>query len=527
MIFYLGAFLVAFVPLYFQYFISRNYTVPTSDKMYHKLLIELIKLNNNRPILSHKNIINTHLQSYPQLLHWILSYLPIERVEKIDKKIPLIFMSFNLVAFYAILFTFASVLDIESPRFYFITTLLFVVIPYHYNLGNAKNVGLSARGLGVFLGVILAFFLMLFLFKGSWIYYCAAIIVGVIILLSSQFTTQFLLFIICLWGGMIISWEIFVMPFISTLLFFIFFPKLAYVSLKGQYFHKKVYFKYLAERFILRHRKSIWIDIFYDFPRIAFHRLLKDKFNVVKTLRYLMKSQYIRRNSIIIFIIELPIVLLALILGYKIQSPELKICYSFVLSCCIVFFLTSFRQTRFLGEPERYIEYALPFASIIAFVGFPVSMQYILILISIFLILFDLPKRKKDEEKEIPLNLLNNDQSDIRQFLLAQPDVKLLSVSLQDTKFMLDPGISCFYFWINEETNDGFHFTEVFPESFDYIGVDVIFRLINYYKLSHLLINKSIDKKYSIEDIENKAQIKMKKQLENKVYVLYKIEYKV
>lgn len=524
MIFYLITILIALTPLAFQYYIIRNFTMPASDKLYHKLLIQLIKSNNNKPILKHSNILNSHLQSYPQLLHWILSFFSVTSFDKLDRRIPMILLSLNLTVFFASIWFFQSLLSLKpTGLFYLSSTLLFVTTPYQYNISNAKNVGLSARGFGLFLSLVCFLFLMMYLFKGSILFYGLGVIFGVFVLLSSQFSTQVFYFVPLVFGLFTLKWQIIALPFISTALFFAILPKLAYVSLKGQLEHKKLYYRHLAKRFILLHRFSNWRDLVYDIPRMVYHRFLMEKGKLLTTIKIIFRNAYIRRNSIVILFLELPVIVAVLVYGMFIDLGMLKIVWLFILSCFTVFILTTFRFSRFLGEAERYLEYALPFTSIVAAVIFPWQLTAALAGYSIVIIIFSLPKKK--ELSNDTAGPINSDLADVKTCLLQDDELpKLICVSLEDTKFLLDERIKCFYYWINAEKNDEFHFLDVFPESFSYIGEDIIGKLVHRYSLNRLLINKKIDKKYSIEKLAKDIGGHLSLITENDTYVLLNIK---
>jgi hypothetical protein len=516
--------LITLIPLGFQYYIIRNFNSPASDKLYHKLLIQLIKSNGNKPILKHSNILNSHRQSYPQLLHWMLSFLPMNTIEKLDKKVPVIMVCLNLIVFFFLLFFISRHFDVSNSNvFYLIATLFFVTTPYQYNISNAKNVGLSARGFGLFLSFMSSLFLIIHLYTSSWLVYTFCVISGVFILLSSQFSTQVFYFVIFTFGCLTLKWQVAALPFISTALFFIILPKLAYVSLIGQFEHKKLYYKHLAKRFILLHRFSIWRDIVYDIPRIIYHRFLIEDKRITSTVKISFRNAYIRRNSLIILFLELPVIVSVLIYGLAYELGDFKILWLFVVSCFIIFLITTFRFSRFLGEPERYLEYAVPFASAFAALVFSWQLIAVLISYSLFIIVFSLPK-KKDLASETA-SPLGSDLNEVKTYLLENSHfVKLICVSLEDTKFLLDEKIKCFYYWINAEKNDEFYFSEVFPESFSYIGDSIIGKLVNRYKLNCILINKKIDKKYSVEKITKDIGHPLSLMMENDTYVLLNVQ---
>ena len=79
--------------------------------------------------------------------------------------------------------------------------------------------------------------------------------------------------------------------------------------------------------------------------------------------------KYIATNPIIVLISSMPILVYIIYLWYNnnklLFSKNLFWSISIPVFCCFIAFLaTSFRKTRFLGEPERYLEFGIGIASI-------------------------------------------------------------------------------------------------------------------------------------------------------------------
>lgn len=515
--------LLCIVPLAFQWIIIRTFRSTASDRSYHKLLINLIKENKHRPILKHTNLVNSHLQSYPQFLHILLSFLPDKAIEKFTRYFPLVITLMNLLLFLGII-THSEKMGMNQlkPDQYLLSLLFFVSFPYYYNISNAKNVGLSARGLGIFVGVTTIASTLVYVHSGELNYYFLAIVTGLLIYLSSQFATQLYLFVFPIAGLLLLNWQVLALPFFSLGLFFLLTPRLAYTSIKGQLTHKVLYYRYLAAKFILRYRESIWKDVVYVIPRQLFHALLRYKKDIPGFFRFITKDEYIRRNSLLIFIFEFTT--LALTIGVSLNRERMHLSpgTAFMISCCLVFFITTFRKTRFLGEPERYLEFGLPFVAIYAAQLFPPIICVSLSLYSIVVILVSLPSLKRNS-KEVSIDAFNPWLTEIKEFLLkGNPSHRLLCTLTEDTKLILDPKISQFYFWINAEKNDDFHFNDVFQESFEYISPGVIPKIVDFYKIDYILINKKSQVQYNLPSLFPNKKLGLIKQNIN--YNLYYIE---
>ncbi|HEY1037801.1 MAG TPA: hypothetical protein VGF30_00270 [Bacteroidia bacterium] len=531
MIWLVLSFILALLPLSFQFYIVRNYSMPASDKMYHKLLITLIQANDHKPVTTHTNVINSNLLGYPQLLHWIISFFPIRNLEKYDKLIPIIMTVLNLCGFYLSAFFFMYHFKTENPgRFLLIATVIYVSIPFHYNLANAKNVGLSARGLGLFFGILTSLLTAMYVSGYGWLYYGLAALTGTLILMSSQFATQFYVLVFPFIGLYMWRWEPAVLPLISALIYILVLPKMALASFRSQGQHKKLYFQYLADRFILKHRYSMWRDLVYDIPRRLYHYYLSEGKSVKKLIMHTIRWSYVRNNSFVVLVLEFALLLVFLVFGlFKYNQGVFENPYSIqIMACATVFFLTTFRKTRFIGEPERYLEYAAPFLAVVSAVILPLNVVAIVVLFSVLVILISMPPRSKQKSVATQSSgeVYNADFETIRQYILKHADTaRLLCVYMQDTKYMLDINIKQYYFIVNAETSDGFHFNKIYPENFLYITEAAVPELINYYKLNYLLLNKKIEQKYNVETIKNRVTGNVQAELENDTYCLYRVQH--
>jgi hypothetical protein len=128
-----------------------------TDHYYHELIIGAIKKNKSKFILSNPNIIGDNVMAYPQFLHWILSFFNINKITKYALWINL--LSTIMSSIFLFLFI-NSIIDFSEDSFWIsnksqiilLTGLAYISFPFNYDMVNAKNSGISARGLGLFLG---------------------------------------------------------------------------------------------------------------------------------------------------------------------------------------------------------------------------------------------------------------------------------------------------------------------------------------------------------------------------------------
>ena len=330
-------------------FVSKG---DNSDQYFHIYLIKSIKENKNRFITKQDYVFPHKDLFYPQLIHFLFAFFPISSFTKLSNKVPIIVaMLSNLaVYFYMKVLMAEGIIEFDNAE-WIQFLLLFVLTPYTYNAANAKNTGFSARGFGLLLGFSYTFS-MLFYVNGFQYHYWIMIAITTLMYMSSQFGSQFLILFSIILGVICKELTIAILPILGFMLFLLVHRKLAIVSFRGQFGHKRNYSKHLAQRFILQHRFSIWRDLIYDFYKMILKREQSFKNILI----------YIYTNNFVTILAGFPllIVIAYLLLTNNYETKNEIFLSSMVLAGFLAFFVTSFRKTRFLGEPERYIEMIMP-----------------------------------------------------------------------------------------------------------------------------------------------------------------------
>ena len=199
----------------------------------------------------------------------------------------------------------------------------------------------------------------------------------------SLFAQQAVLFYSILFSLLFQIYSLLLVTIFSILLFIILHPSYSKNYFINRWTYLNIYAKYLANIFILNYRYSVWRDWFYDFW-------------FKKERKITTKFSYIYTNSFFIIFFLNPFVPISLY-GYfnqvQLTNEIHSSLYSFAMKVnivgVIIFILTSLRRTRFLGEPERYIEIIIPFSAIsgiITLASFGPHL-YVNLLICIFVII--------------------------------------------------------------------------------------------------------------------------------------------
>lgn len=370
-----SVFLFAAVPnillLFLNYFVNRN-NLPGSDHYYHASLIDAIKKNGNKFISKSSVILSEENMAYPQLFHWILSFCPETFYKKQYGLINLMIKFFEVIAFNFFLYYIYSKNPFDKIIFLY-ANIIVNLFPLSFASWNAKNMGLSARGFGLVFGQIYTYLIYIYTVNSGNLWFLIVLFLSIqIIILTSQMAMQYVILSLPFFAFFLHLPEILSLPFLAFAFFYVLNPKVAKKIVKGQYNHKRNYYLFLAEIFILKARPSIYRDFVYDF-------WIKRKDGLFKAIAYL----YL--NPIVEIIYGLPFLWFVIYEyfneGIKDQSMML-----IVFATLSVFFLISFRITRFLGEPQRYLEFAIPLITILYVTKYNAIYHLILIAFSLFIV---------------------------------------------------------------------------------------------------------------------------------------------
>ncbi len=199
-----------------------------------------------------------------------------------------------------------------------------LLLPINHRLGGYKTRSL---------GGLLVFLWFLALWSGYW---WAAPVIGILIILGSQFGLQAILFVTPIVALATWTWE----PLAALGLTFI--PALFHVK------HNPV-------RQVWSTRWNHWKWYFRNQSEIN----VADR-NRIKDWRNPTWKLALAKTSWTIALLGAPEIIYWLFLPPISAYPD-----AIILGCLWIFILTSFRKLLFLGEAERYLEFAVPFAAVL------------------------------------------------------------------------------------------------------------------------------------------------------------------
>lgn len=485
-------------------------STPGSDHYIHFGYINSIKENKNRFITKVNTFINEDEFPDPQLYHWLLSLIPSKFLYKYYNFFGLIFNVLSFAFFGKFLSLVYPKLSIQTDlnTFILLSGLIYILTPFQFFSWNAKSVGLSARGFGVMLGHLFIYGVTLYLLSNNVEYLLFSLIISYIILLSSQFSFQFILFFSFLASILFLNIYIFLIPYVSILLFIITFPKWSKVFFKRQKKYKWMYYSVFSRKFGLKMRYSIWRDFVYDF------------FIIIKERGVVRGLEYIYRNPVIELFLGFPFIVLVFLHLFSVDftfSYPKEIITLTVLIAVGIFIITSFRKTRFLGEPQRYIEFIFPIISISAVIySTSTAVITIYLILSVVIIVFELiiisfVAKKNGKGLTTPqknlelLSLVKNNN--------FKANNRIISNNFEALKYFADKDYKILNVSIQETHTNGIHFDEIFPDSYGILSIDVMIYFVEKTNIGWIILDtnytnenefiKLADSKFNIEKINS------------------------
>ena len=337
-----------------------------TDHAVHSFLIRCIRKNNFRFFVRIPNLLNAaYIGALPLYLHWIFAHFPAAVMRRAER---LLNPGMNAVHVLLVALVAGWALDMGA---YFAATcaLLFALTPQFYHALSARNFGLSARSLGLFF--LTAAFAGAYLIERDptsvegWALMIAACYLT---WAFSTFGAQALVLVSVL--NAVLTGHVYpvIGTFVGVILFIGVHPRYSLGYLYHTVRFMRAYAAELAPVYVLSRRHSIWRDLVWDI-------WIKIARQPSAGLRYAYE------NSVLIAVFLNPLFVLAIagkFSGIVQADPLLSYACDLALAGWAAMILTSFRPTRFLGEPERYVEATTPWAVIggaAAVIGF--ATQYL------------------------------------------------------------------------------------------------------------------------------------------------------
>jgi hypothetical protein len=471
---------------------------PAFDHYAHISIIKDIKANNRRFIKKTSNIIDEKNFATPILFHWLLSQLSFDKVRNHYLRINSIIE--QLVYCIAVLLVIQLYGDISALEIG-LAFLLIATNPFNRFIWNAKSRGISPRNFGILLGYLylMVFTSELFL-QHTLMRILLLSVLSLLIILSSQFISQYIIIfsIFILFFG---DFHPVFSLFVSFLSFRVFFPEISRRFFQGQWEHKRMWFKHLAKVDLWNRRHSIYRDFIYDFY-------------IRKSLKYFLTNPFVEA------ILGFPLFFSLLVL-----APYELIGNTVVLSAIVAFLITSFKYTRAFGEPQRYLEMALPGLVFLGIKFLSIENLQILVIVNLIIFLFHIvvfvdfynkPKFSDSRIKTVEDFILNN---------TIKKKPILLGNAWSSAGFLLpekriDIIIPTFTSW----KQYGIPINEILPNDLFIINPKVLSSWILRYKPDWFLLEEQYWDQVSFEQTLAEINVTFKKTLIDNQILLYQLD---
>jgi hypothetical protein len=328
-----------------------------TDHPVHVFLTQNIRANGYRLFVRVPRLLNEcYCAALPLYMHWIISHFRVGAVYWCERLLNPLINTLHVMAF-ALIALWVARLDGLSTSFVGLATCAFALTPQFYHALSARNFGLSSRGAGLLL-------LTLFLLAAyaaeqganpvmAW---PALVLAAALVWGFSTFAQQAL----CILSVLLVlttgRWIPVLGVGLGLGLFIAVHPRYALGYLTHTLRFIRTYRTELAAIYILPRRPSIWRDLVWDI-------WAKRHGGLVGTVRYAYE------NSLLVVVLLNPLVLVACwaVLARSLPASGLiGFAGSVAVAGAIAALLTSFRPTRFLGEPERYVEAITPWSTLCA-----------------------------------------------------------------------------------------------------------------------------------------------------------------
>lgn len=312
-----------------------------SDHYVHLFLVNVIRENGRRLFTRIPRLLNpAYCSAYPLFLHWFLSFLKNEQLVGVSRYYNPVVNLLQVALTYLALRLVPDVSPLAG-----MLTALFAATPSS-STPSAPATTASQRGRsGCSSSAASASAWCDCAWRVSLPWMGGALLAGYCVWGFNTFAAQTMLLAGLLLLAVFGFWQMMALAAASVLLFVCLHPAYGPSYLFNTFRFSKAYATDLAPLFILNRRPSIWRDLILDCWR-----------EIARQRQHGLSYTY--SNPVVMVVCLNPLVLLGACLAWSGDAtpPFVRLCAEMSFAGLAAFLLTSFRPTRFLGEPERYVE---------------------------------------------------------------------------------------------------------------------------------------------------------------------------
>jgi len=313
-----------------------------SDTYYHLIRADNIRSLRFKLPIEQPQFVLFGPDYYPPLYHYLLALFPRKQRHYAELLTGAVFDCLLVVLFLMTAGTFF--MNTWSATSLALLALIFALNPALTSLSyGPRAYSGTARIVGEFLVSLSLVAMMFYSTTGNGIWFLCAVFGASLTMLTSAFGTQALVFLSILIGIFIGSYEIVILPIVAAFVAIVMSQGFYWKSLKRHVTH------------LINYKSSISKI----HPAIIKRVGMRVKQNIYENLKY-----YLYHNKFTVFFFRNEIIIILLLLtGYNYYSglgvSSGKYLSAWFFGALITFLLTSTRYLSFLGEAERYLEYAV------------------------------------------------------------------------------------------------------------------------------------------------------------------------
>ena len=453
-----------------------------SDHFFHAYYVDLLRRGGRKLLYAFPNFLNPTPAVDPQYFHWLLSFA--------RGPGQLLFLSRVINPLFSVLSlaVFAALLAVESPVApvpWGVKVLLLAFTPHFQHASNARNYGLSSRGLGLLLFLLFSV-CAYYAGAGSWGWLAGAAACAWLIVGSNIFALQSILLFSAVFLVVFRQPAMAAATLAGLALFLALHPRYGRHYVRRLWGYWALYADVLAERFILLRHPSVWREWLVEIPA-----------------KWRQKPSaavwYAYENSLLILVGFQPLALVAALAwaapGGAASAFDL-FAGRMASASLILFAATSFRPTRFFGSPERYVEMAIPFATALgadalyrAGGWLPVAACAVYaVALSVFQPWMNVFRRKKTAAADERQDFFRSVRERVDRDAAGAP-VRFITNNGEWGKYLVHPDWQYVFFWPTVRDVGGIPIDELI-EYYPFIRTDAVERLMDRYAVNYCLMDR-------------------------------------
>jgi len=323
------------------------------DAYYHLLAAKRIRSNGMRIPTTLKEFVLPGIYDYPPLLHYLWALFPSRWHLTVERWSSAFIDAVHAIVVYVFsYYLFNLVPSLHDPSFVaFNSALIFIMSPALLTIGTGPRAYQGTpRTLGELLFSLTLCFSLIGYLNGTSIPFFLAVLFGAFLCLTSKFAVQAMVFFYFIFA--LVTLQVYwIILLVSIFMAALIISRGHYAKVAvGHIEHSRYYLHAISKRFYLLTQRNSWNEL-----KKATRTIFKNPFKAAKSLFFYHSWTHLLVNHPLLFAIIYISITSSLAVGHPIAFFLLL----WIAAGLVAFILTSMKPFLFLGEAERYLEYAL------------------------------------------------------------------------------------------------------------------------------------------------------------------------